>query len=239
MGGANSSNHSGSQQELNGFQKIIGVFFSPTKTFENIDRKPGWIVPVVVILLITVVISIVANPILMPLRKDKILERMEERGATREQMDQMLLRIDKSAKFGFVLAAIRLLIKLLLLTLTIWLIGKMVLGGDASYEKVFSVFTYSYLPWALGMVLVVILMIIQKSPNIHFSLATFMPDEKVGTFVYNLVRSIGVFSIWHFVVLAIGLSVIYKVPLNKNIGSIIVLFLIYIPLWAILSLFLS
>lgn len=239
MGGANLSNQSGSQQELNGFQKIIGVFFSPTKTFESIDRKPGWIVPVVVILLITVVISIVANPILLPLRKDKILERMEERGATREQMDQMLERIDKSAKFGFVFATIRLIIKLLLLTLAVWLIGKMVLGGEASYEKVFSVFTYSYLPWALGMVLVVILMIIQKSPNIHFSLATFLPDEKAGTFVYNLVRSIGVFSIWHFIVLALGLSVIYKLPPGKNIGSIIVLFLIYIPLWAILSLFLN
>ena len=97
MGGANSSNQSGSQQELNAFQKIIGVFFSPTKTFESIDRKPGWIVPVVVILLITVVISIVANPILLPLRKDKIIERMEQRGATRQQMDNMLDRIDKSA----------------------------------------------------------------------------------------------------------------------------------------------
>ena len=239
MGGANSSNQSGSQQELNAFQKIIGVFFSPTKTFESIDRKPGWIVPVVVILLITVVISIVANPILLPLRKDKIIERMEQRGATRQQMDNMLDRIDKSANLGFIFATIRLIIKLLILTLIVWFVGKFVLGKDASFEKVFSVFTYSYLPWVLGMVLVVILMVVQKSPDIHFSIATFLPGDQSGKFIYNLVRSIGVFSIWHFIVLALGLSVIYKLPPGKNIGSSIVLFLIYIPLWAILSLFLN
>jgi len=239
MGGANSSNQSSSLPELNAFQKIIGVFFSPAKTFESIDRKPGWFVPVVVILLITIIIAIVANPILLPLRKDKILERMEEQGATPDQMDQMLERIDKSANFGFVFAAIRLIIKLLILTLVVWLIGKIVLGKDASYEKVFSVLSYSYLPWLLGMVVVVILMIIQKSSNVQFSLASFMPDDKVGTLVYGLVRSIGVFSIWHFIVLAIGMSIIYQLPRNKKIGSLIVLFLIYIPLWAILSLFLN
>ena len=89
------------------------------------------------------------------------------------------------------------------------------------------------------MVLVVILMVVQKSPDIHFSIAAFLPGDQSGKFIYNLVRSIGVFSIWHFIVMALGLSVIYKLPPGKNIGSSFVLVLIYIPLWAILSLFLN
>lgn len=239
MGGANVTNNLGSQQELNIVQKIFGVFFSPTKTFMSIDYKPGWVVPVVVILLITIVMSVIANPILMPLQKDKILERMEARGATKDQMDEASERIEKSAQFGFIFASISLIIKVLILALIVWFVSKIVLGKNSTFQKVFSMYIYSYLPWVFGVVLVVILMVIQKSPDIHFSIAAFLPDEQSGKLIYNVLRSISVFSIWHFIILAIGFSVIFKISLKKNIGSIIILLLIYIPLWAMLSLFLN
>jgi len=239
MGDANAMNQAGSQKELNAIQKILGVFFSPTKTFKSIARKPGWIVPVVIIVLVTIIISIVANPILLPLRKDRMLERMEQRGATREQMADMSDSIDSSAKFGFILGTIKLIIKLLLLTSVVWFVGKVILGKGATFKKVLSVYSYSYLPWVFGVVLVVILMVIQKSPDIHFSLATFLPGDQSDKFIYNLLQSVGVFSIWHFVVLAIGFSVIHQISFKKNMGSIVVLLLCYIPLWTISFLFLN
>lgn len=239
MGGANSNESNNSQRELNVVQKILGVFFSPTKTFESINRKPGWIVPIVVFLLITITVSIIANPILLPMQKEKILERMEAQGATKDQMDKVSERIEKSAKFGFIFASISLIIKILILTLIVWFVGNIILGKNSTFEKIFSMYVYSYLPWIFGVVLVVILMVIQKTPDVHFSIAAFMPGEQSGKFIYNVLRSIGVFSIWHFIVLTIGFSVSYKISLQKNLGSIIILLLIYIPAWAILSLFLN
>lgn len=238
MGGANLINQAGSQPEPNVMQKIFGVFFSPTMTFQSIDRKPGWIVPVVVILLVTIMISIIANPIILPLRKDKILEKMEINEASKEQIAMASEQIDKSARLDFVFVTIRSIVKLLVLTFVVQLVGKVILYKDTTFQTVFSIVAYSYLPWIFGVILVAALMVFQKSPDIHFSLAMFLPDEMWSAFGYRFLKTIGVFSIWHFVVLAMGCSVIYKIPLKTKIGSIIVLLIIYIPCWAILTMFL-
>ena len=40
-------------------ERIIGVFFSPKATFEDINRKPDWIVPVALITLVALVVTYV------------------------------------------------------------------------------------------------------------------------------------------------------------------------------------
>ncbi len=63
--------------------RLVGVFFSPPKTFESIARRPGWVIPVVLLLVWTLASSYV---ITSRLDVDAILKKqadaMEKRGQT-------------------------------------------------------------------------------------------------------------------------------------------------------------
>src|SRR5207245_5951175 len=43
----------------NGFQRVIGVLFAPNETFASIARQPDWIVPLLIILVVSLAAGIV------------------------------------------------------------------------------------------------------------------------------------------------------------------------------------
>src|SRR3954449_5822506 len=66
----------GAEPKPNSFQRIIGVIFSPDSTFASIARRPDWVVPLVLLL----IISLGAGFIMAP--------RVDFASATREAMEQ-------------------------------------------------------------------------------------------------------------------------------------------------------
>src|ERR1700686_5873775 len=50
-----------SQPAISPFGRIIGVFFSPKTTFEDIVRKPSWVLPVVLLTLFGLGVSFSIN----------------------------------------------------------------------------------------------------------------------------------------------------------------------------------
>jgi hypothetical protein len=215
------------QQKLNAMQRIIGVFFSPRPTFEDIDRKPAWVIPLVIIMAVVIGFTIVTMPITMPDQMEKQREKMLERGMDDDQIDQILTTQEKVGKYiGPVMAAITTAIILLIFSLVVWFIGNIVLGGKTTFKTMFSVYLYSSLIGMLGMLLSLPLIIQKQTANVHFSLALLLPEEQSKTILYNVLKAFGVFSIWQYVVLAIGFAVIYKFSMKKSAMTMVVLFLI-------------
>src|SRR3982074_1162263 len=50
-----------SQPVISPIGRIIGVFFSPKATFEDIVRKPSWVLPVVLLTLFSIGVSFAIN----------------------------------------------------------------------------------------------------------------------------------------------------------------------------------
>src|SRR5882672_4586143 len=50
-----------SQPAISAVGRAIGVFFSPKTTFEDIVRKPGWVLPVVLLTLFSIAVSFAIN----------------------------------------------------------------------------------------------------------------------------------------------------------------------------------
>lgn len=229
MSDFNSIENVNSQPQLNAVQRIFGVFFSPKKTFEDIDRKPDWIVPLVLILLLVVAFTIVTMPISMPERMEKQREKMEERGMSSEQIDAAMATGEKVGKIiGPIGAAITTAIILAIFTLILWFVGNVVLGGQTTFVKMFSVYNYSSLIGMLGLLLSLPLIISKQTANVHFSLALLLPDDQSKTVLYNFLKAFSLFSIWQYVVLAIGFAVIYKFSMKKSGITMLVLFIIYV-----------
>jgi hypothetical protein len=49
------------QATLSPFARVVGVFFSPGKTFEDIARKPSWLLPVVLSTILGLLVSVAIN----------------------------------------------------------------------------------------------------------------------------------------------------------------------------------
>jgi len=72
-------------QEMSAVGRIINVFTSPRKAFESVDANPSWLLPFILILLISVVFILTAQDIIV---NDTIAQQesaMLERGTDPEQ----------------------------------------------------------------------------------------------------------------------------------------------------------
>ena len=214
-------------KDLNVIQKMVGVFFSPKDSFEAIDRKPDWIVPLVAIIILTLVFTMLTLPITMPAQMEKQREKMEERGMAEDQIEQAMAA---SESMGKIMAPVGIIIGvpivLLFITLIIWFVGNVVLGGQTTFKKMFSVYTYSSLIGTGGLMLVSLLIYVRQSADVHFSLALLLPQDQSEEILYKILKGFDLFAIWQYAVLAIGFAVIYKFSMKKSGWTMAVLFII-------------
>jgi len=214
-------------KDLSVVQKMVGVFFTPKETFEAIDRKPDWLVPLIVIIIISLIFTMITLPITMPEQMEKQREQLEEKGMSDDQIDQAMATGEKMGKiFAPIGVIIGVPIVLLFFALIFWFVGNVILGGQTAYKKMFSVYTYSSLIGTLGFILTYLIILLRKSADVHFSLALLLPQEQSETALYQFLKGFNLFSIWQYAVLAIGFAVIYKFSIKKSGWTMAVLFLI-------------
>ena len=213
--------------DLNVIQKVVGVFFTPKETFQAIDRKPDWIVPMVIIIVISLLCTMLTLQYTMPEQMQKQREKLEERGMSNDQIDQALAT---GEKMGKVMAPVGVIVGVpivtLFFTLIVWFIGNVVLGGQTSFKKMFSVYAYSSLIGTFGFILMSLVMLMRQSGDVHFSLALLLSENQSDTALYQFLKGCNLFSIWQYAVLAIGFAVIYKFSMKKSGWTMAVLFLI-------------
>jgi hypothetical protein len=228
MSGINSIDSTNSQQEMNVVQRVFGVFFSPRKTFEDIDRKPDWVVPMVIVVIIAVLFTIIIMPIALPQQMDKQREKFEERGMSDEEIERAM---EMGGKFGRIIgpigAAVGSVVYLLAIAGIFMFVGNTILGGKTTFKKLVSVVCYSSLIGSLNSIILLPMILSRKTMEVHFSLAAFMSADASETFLYQLLKKIDLFAFWQIVVAGIGVAVIYKFTTKKAIAMVASLYVLY------------
>lgn len=221
---------------MNVFQKIVGVFFEPKNTFTAIDQKPDWIAPLLVIIVLTLVFTMLTMPITLPDQMEKQRVKYEERGMSDEQIDQAMSAGESIGKIAAPISVvIGVPIVLLFFALIFWFVGNVVLGGQTTYIKMFSVYIYASLIGMLGLALKSLVIMLRESADVHFSLALLLNPEESETLLFKVLNSFDLFAIWQYAVLAIGFAVIYKFTIKKAGITMAVLFLITVVITVGLS----
>src|SRR5436190_1683939 len=79
--------------------RVIGVFTSPRETFEDIGRKPGWIVPMLIVLLV----SLTANVLIgQRVGWERIVRQSIEKSSSTQNLsaEQVQQAVDRGTKFA-------------------------------------------------------------------------------------------------------------------------------------------
>ncbi len=213
-----------SAASLSQVQRVVDTFVAPSKTFTDILRSASWWMPWLIGIIVTLALGFAIQ---QKIGWDKTYDNMlrQQTAAQQQRMEQM--PADQQARvkaigvnftkgifwatpiLGLVFAAIAA--GVLLATLNFGV------GGHASYGKMFAVWMYGTLPWAIQGLLGIITIYAGVDPD-SFNLSNFV-GTNIGYYlptdlpkwIIALGTSIDIFTIWALILLTIGCAIIGRV----------------------------
>ena len=110
----------------------------------------------------------------------------------------------------------------------LFFVFNVLLGGDSTFRKVFSVYCYSSLIAIPSMIVKFPLIMIKGNLNVQTSLALFLSANAKDTFLYSVFSGFDIFSFWQVILISMGLGVMYKYTTKKAFTAVFVLWIIWI-----------
>lgn len=212
------------EQDLSPLAKIAGVFLDPKRTFNSLNRKPDFIVPLIIVMLTATLFTLTAWPVIEQYAVEQQIERMTESGATPEQIEQAM-------KIGHIVGVVSQPVWILLSSLVVagvlLFAGNIVIGGESNYKKMLSVYCYSSLIGVIAYAVKLVLMLSKNTMEVYTSPAAMFPASANDTVIFKIAAIFDIFAIWQVVIIAIGMGVIFKASFQKSISLVGTLYVIY------------
>ncbi len=223
------------QKTMGGVSKILNIFFEPKSVFQNLKIKPTWLVPLLIVAFLGIGYFHYTYPFIM----DQQVEKIRDNERIPEQQKEMIIEKMKERdhpplwQLGFAPAGT--LVSFVVVAAVLFFVFNVLLGGDSSYRRVFSVYAYSALIAIPAMVVKFPLIMAKDNLNVQTSLALFLSPEAKDTFLYNLFSSFDIFTIWQVILVSMGMGVLYKFSTKKAFTTVVILWIIWILLKSGLS----
>jgi len=220
------------EKPSNSFSRIVGVLFSPGQTFADIARKPDWVIPALVIIAVFLIAAIVTTP-----RIDfegMMRQAMEAKGQTGAAAEQGL-RFGVAMAKGIQYTIPFLLIGFIAVGALIYWLGVRLAGGDATYQQVFSVVIYAFIPLAIRQLVKIPVVLSKHNINprevetLVRSGPAFLVSYKDHPILWALLTRLDLFAIWSVILVIIGLAAASRLSKAKSAGVVIVV-------WSIMTL---
>lgn len=225
-------------EEMSTLQKIWRIFTEPSKTFTVLSKKPSWFVPVAIVLVVGIISGFITYPLQIQLQINAIQE-MDRFSA--EQKQEIIDRVEEQANrpgpriLRSVIQPVLLIFFMVFgAAVFLWFGGNLLFGGDVSFKKVLSVYSYSTLVGVMGIPATIVkvpLMMVKKSMLVQTSLAAVLPSADLKSILFHSLSRFDVFEIWQIAVVSIGIAIICNFSMKKSAGLVIGLWVV----WSIIA----
>jgi hypothetical protein len=226
-------------------QRFIGVFVSPGEAFADIVRKPGWIAPLVLLVIATVAMM---ETMLAKIGVAAIIRNSIAQSKQGAQMspDQIQQAVDRGAGITAIIMHVTGFLAVPIVLLIIAGIGMLVVsgifGGSVRFKTALSVTAYADLVSILGALMGIALILFgdperfnPQSPlptNVGF----FLDAQSTSKPLMALASSLDVFSLWFMALLGIGFAKAGSSEADRRTLKPMSVFLTFFGLWVILVL---
>jgi hypothetical protein len=223
------------QKPMGGASKILNIFFEPRKVFESLKIKPTWLVPYIIVALLGIGFFYTTYPYIM----NQQAERIRDNDKIPEEQKQMI--IDKMTEnthppvWQLPIAPIGTILVFVILAAILFFVFNVILGGDSSFRRVFSVYCYSNLIAIPSMLVKFPLIMFKKDIGIQTSLALLLSAESKETFLYRVLSGFDIFTLWSVILISIGLGIMYRYTTKKAFSIVFVLWVLLILITSGLS----
>ena len=202
------------QAAVSPFGRIVGVFFSPKATFEDIVRKPSWILPISLLTVFSLAVCFAINQRVN--WRDFISQQMEKSPqAAQMSPEQKQQRIEGGAKFSpiftYAVGLLGPIIGALVVALVMWGAYSLLGGASTNFGTSFAITSHAWLTGLISSILFIVVLYLKPYGTIDLenpvaaNLAAVLPDD-AAKWLVALGKSIDLFTIWTLILLAIGFS---------------------------------
>ncbi|MCA9743747.1 MAG: YIP1 family protein [Deferribacteres bacterium] len=207
----NEATQSPSDQGLSTISRIIGVITSPRPTFDDIVQRPTWLVPFVLV----VALGVLNSYLLIDLIAKAQVEQMSQNPNVTEQQIEMTTNITKS--YGWMFAIVTTPLFYVIVGAVLLFTGNVILGGESRFKVLFSVTCWSGVISIITSAITVPIMLSRGAIESPTSLAFLAPSDDKTSFLYSLLSSLDLLTIWYVAVMGIGVAAAYKFTNQKGI----------------------
>lgn len=202
------------QAPVNHFGRILGVLFSPKKTFADIANRPSWLAA----LLLMVIVATAVGPLLnAKMNWGEYIRRKAEESPrfaqlSEEQKDQAIApQIKFWSKFSYVTGPVFVPISVLLFTLIYWGAFNLFCGAGLRFGTAFGLTTHAFLPTVINSILAIIILPMKSYGDVDpesivaTNVKAFLSDS-APKWLGALGSSLELFWIWCMALVAIGFA---------------------------------
>jgi Yip1 domain len=221
---------------LSAFGRLTGVLFSPKATFEDIAAKPGFVLPIVIIVLLTVAVVAVFGQRVgwRQFMEQQFAKSPQTANLSAEEKEQRMATAVKIAPIiGYV--------QIIVVPIAALIIGAILMGAfnliasaRITFLQSLSIVSYGWVPGIIGGVIGLILLFIKSPDTIDLE---HLVASDVGAFLsgdspkwlMSLCTSLNLFTFWEIVLMGIGFSAASpkKVSIGKGITIVAVCWAIW------------
>jgi Yip1-like protein len=216
----------------NPLERIIGVFVSPKATFEDINRKPDWLVPAILIVLVALVVTYVFTSHADML--ELIRNQIEKSGKTAPPDEALQSAVKFSVIISYVSVVVIVPLVMVVVSGILFGVFSFIFGVETTFKKIFAANAYASMPSLLKSVIAIPILFVKQPSEfgnpadvVQSNLSIlFDPSNKV---LFTFGKMIDLFTIWFLIVLAIGVAGVSKnLTVKKSLTVIIVLWVIVV-----------
>ena len=167
------------------FSRITGVFFDPKKTFEDIAKRPSWIVPLVVIMIAALAVSMTMS---QRIGWERIVRHGMEASSRAQQMtpEQREQGVAMGVKVASIMGYVGIIfvpVVYVIMAAVLLLMGA-ILSAGVRFKQVFAVVCYASLTTLVSSALTIVVLFLKNPDEINvqnmlaFNPGAFMDPEK-------------------------------------------------------------
>jgi hypothetical protein len=194
--------------------RLVGVLFSPKATFEDIARKPSWLLPVICIVVISAISAVGINQKVN--WRDYISQQIDKSPAAAQlSPEQKEQRVEAGAKFApytaYLFGIPAPILGMLVIALVMWGSYNLLAGTDLNFKTVFGIVSHAFVPAMIGYVLFLVVLLLKPYGTLDLdnpvatNVAAFLPDESAKWLV-ALGKNLDIFILWDTLLIAIGFA---------------------------------
>lgn len=215
--------------KMNIFKRVGSLFFSPSKLFLFIKKKPTVLFPIILMCIGAVLMQLLLWEPTKSVSLDAMYNSYKSMGISYspDQVEQLL---NISMIGMLIMVPVMYLLVWMFMTLILYLVYRLV-KCEKGLKKYFSMMGYIIVITLAGQLI--------NSAYIYYtaasitgptvtSLASFLAPEMQGTFLYGVASGLEVFNMWTFILCGIGFAYTGNVDKKKSYIVTAVLFVVVI-----------
>lgn len=236
---ANEERNPEAAEETGSFGRVVGAVVNPRSTFESIVRKPTWLLPVLLLLVINVVLTFSFSH---RVGWRGFMEQQLARSSRYAQMSpvqqqQVLNRQVRIAPLaGYIGGTVGTLLVMLAIAGIFLAAFNIVFGSGIKFRQSLGITTHAFLPEIIYGLLGVIVVWVRPPQGVNLqnlvmsNVGAFLPSS-VPVWLMRLGTSFDLFSFWTIALLAMGYTAASssrKLRFGSALAVVVVIWLIYV-----------